>query len=179
MSNIADTLKLYLAKYPEEKESLAVLLDQLATGEDLTTRKNFTGHVTGSGIVLSPDRKKVLLIYHRFLQKWLQPGGHMEPGESSPFETTQREIREETGLKQFRFLGEDGLMPIPIDINSHRIPANDNKHEPAHWHHDFRYAFIAESEALLNQDDGVVEVEWVALDDPRIVKQTWFSRLQR
>jgi 8-oxo-dGTP pyrophosphatase MutT (NUDIX family) len=52
-------------------------------------------HVTGSAIVLGP--KGVLLHRHKRLGLWLQPGGHLEPGES-PWDAALREGQEETGL---------------------------------------------------------------------------------
>lgn len=40
---------------------------------------------------------KTLLLHHRKLQKWLPPGGHIEPNETPP-EAARREAFEETGL---------------------------------------------------------------------------------
>ena len=36
-------------------------------------------HVTGSAIVVTPDRTHVLLHRHKRLGIWVQPGGHIEP----------------------------------------------------------------------------------------------------
>ena len=52
-------------------------------------------HVTASAVVAG-DRG-TLLHRHRLLGRWLQPGGHLEAGESPP-EAAQREVVEETGL---------------------------------------------------------------------------------
>lgn len=47
---------------------------------------------------------KVLLIYHKQLNKWLSIGGHIELNED-PEEALFREVREECGL-EIRVLGE-------------------------------------------------------------------------
>jgi 8-oxo-dGTP pyrophosphatase MutT (NUDIX family) len=52
-------------------------------------------HVTGSAVVLGPAG--VLLHRHKRLGLWLQPGGHLEPGET-PWAAARREAEEETGL---------------------------------------------------------------------------------
>ena len=52
-------------------------------------------HVTGSAVVVGPAG--VLLHLHKRLGMWLQPGGHLEPGET-PWVAARREAEEETGL---------------------------------------------------------------------------------
>jgi 8-oxo-dGTP pyrophosphatase MutT (NUDIX family) len=52
-------------------------------------------HVTGSALVTG--RRGVLLHKHKRLGIWLQPGGHLEEGES-PWAAARREAEEETGL---------------------------------------------------------------------------------
>ena len=52
-------------------------------------------HVTASGVVVGS--RGTILLLHRRLGRWLQPGGHIEPGES-PSAAARRESEEETGL---------------------------------------------------------------------------------
>lgn len=91
------------------------------------------------------------MIFHPYLQKWLQPGGHIE-AEETPAEACIREVLEETGL-QTRLHPWHENNSQPFDINIHTIPANPKKQEPQHLHYDFRYLLQAEN------SDSVTESE--------------------
>jgi 8-oxo-dGTP pyrophosphatase MutT (NUDIX family) len=86
------------ARHPvDERERVSIgrflaELDRLAHPFD---RDADLVHVTGSAIVTGPAG--VLLLRHRRLGIWLQPGGHVDPGET-PWAAAEREAREETGL---------------------------------------------------------------------------------
>jgi 8-oxo-dGTP pyrophosphatase MutT (NUDIX family) len=96
------------------------------------------GHLTGSALVVSSDGARVLLLRHRKLQRWLQPGGHGDPGESAGEAVALREAREETGLEG---LALHPAAPRPLDVDVHDIPARPG--EPAHEHLDLRYLVVA------------------------------------
>jgi len=95
---------------------------------------------TASAFVV--DDGRVLLIHHRKLDQWLQPGGHIEDRET-PDEAAIREVREETGVEMRihdAYLPSDTYprsedLPEPFQINLHRVRDD-------HWHVDF--AFLGE-----------------------------------
>lgn len=74
-------------------------------------------HATGSAIVVGP--RGVLLLRHKRLGLWLQPGGHIDPGET-PWHGALREAREETGLHvTFRDVIDGGTPPlIHVDVHA-------------------------------------------------------------
>jgi 8-oxo-dGTP pyrophosphatase MutT (NUDIX family) len=96
------------------------------------------GHFTGSGLVMSEDGSAVLLLHHLKLRRWLQPGGHGEPGEVHGENVALREVLEETGL----IPRLHPTAPRPFDVDIHKIPAR--KLDPEHEHLDLRYLFIAD-----------------------------------
>lgn len=112
------------------------------------------GHVTASGIVLAPGTSAVLLVYHRRLNRWLQPGGHVEPEDETVMQTAMREIVEETGVE----LTPERPTLVAVDV--HEIPPG--KGEPAHYHHDLMFAFRAAHRAL---DVGDPPARWLAVSD--------------
>jgi 8-oxo-dGTP pyrophosphatase MutT (NUDIX family) len=117
------------------------------------SRNQFTpGHVTATGLVLDPALRAVLLIHHRRLDRWLLPGGHVEPDDPSVWEAARREVVEETGAQVA------GGTPAPlIGIDVHGIPPNSR--EPLHYHHDLVFSFRAESHILLRSEE-VREARW-------------------
>jgi 8-oxo-dGTP diphosphatase len=56
---------------------------------------NTIKHFTASALIIEDN--KVLLVYHKKLDVWLYPGGHIEENEH-PDEALLREVKEETGL---------------------------------------------------------------------------------
>lgn len=166
MQEIQTLVGEYLQHFPEERERLKLLLERLEGEESFNQRKSFSGHGTGGAFVLSPDRKKLLLIHHKFLDKWLQPGGHWDPEDPNPWTVAQREAEEETGVQIDKLLPLDEVHPrIPIDIDSHTIKARPERQEPMHYHHDIRYVFLAKATALREREEEVLGSAWIALDD--------------
>lgn len=162
----ASIVEAYLQLFPADEAKLARLLKQLKNGEALDDRNNFNGHAAGDALILSPDKTKILLIYHKRFGRWQQPGGHLDPGEAGPWLTAEREATEETGLSQFKRVNLAADYRIPVHIVTGPVPASPAKQEAAHWHHDFRYGFIAASEDLPEvKDEGVSGVRWLPLAD--------------
>jgi 8-oxo-dGTP pyrophosphatase MutT (NUDIX family) len=116
-----------------ERRSIERFLAELDRLEDPFDEHDDPTHVTGSSIVIGP--RGVLLLRHRRLGMWMQPGGHLDPGEN-PWDAARRETTEETGL-DVRFAGTDGddageLGPPLAHIDVH--PASKG-----HTHLDLRY----------------------------------------
>ena len=160
----------YQAIYKGEDAYVSSLLfDQLGDDEDMFDRKNFTGHITASGLVLNQTFDKILLINHKFLQMWLQPGGHVE-GHAEIYKEAVREITEETALQSFDLHPwhhqGDKSADVPFSIDSHDIPASPRKNEETHVHHDFTYLFVGDSsQKLTRQVEEVAGAEWYEISE--------------
>ena len=123
----------------EKSRELVLML--AAHAADPFSRSHFTpGHVTATAVVLHPASSRFLLVHHRRLDRWLLPGGHIEPGDRSLEDAARREAVEETGARIAHPLGVVG-----VDV--HGIPPG--KGEPYHLHHDVIFGFIAASDGVL------------------------------
>ncbi|HEX4219215.1 MAG TPA: NUDIX domain-containing protein [Acidimicrobiales bacterium] len=108
-------------------------------------------HVTSSGVVFGP--RGVILVMHRRLHRWMQPGGHIEPGET-PEVAVVRECTEETGLTVNH--PTDG--PILIHLDVHEA-------SKGHTHLDVRYLIMAPDEDPHPPEHESQQIRWFSWDE--------------
>lgn len=142
-----------------EAAAIAETLAALDAPADPFDRATLPGHVTGSAVIIAPGEAEVLLVWHRKLARWLQPGGHVDPADDSVFATARREVREETGLASLAAPWGERI----LHVDAHDIPARVG--EPPHRHLDVRFLLTAESR------DSVMAHDAVEVREAR-----WFSR---
>ncbi len=114
----------------------------------------WAGHVTGSAWVLSKDASHTLLILHRKLGRWLQPGGHSD-GNPNTRAVALREAREETGMT----IELDS--PAIFDLDIHEIPQRGA--QPAHRHLDLRFVMCADASEAPVRNHETRDIRWVPL----------------
>jgi 8-oxo-dGTP pyrophosphatase MutT (NUDIX family) len=152
---LLDALSRHLPADGHEAASLDWMRRFVAAPDDPFARDNPVGHVTASAVVARPGGEAFLLVFHRKLNRWLQPGGHVEHEDASAFDAALREAREETGIRDF----EAPLGGRILDVDVHEIPAR--KTEPAHHHFDVRFLLTTENEIdRAATDDPSRPIEW-------------------
>ena len=158
---LAEALRRHAPADEEEARDREQILAFVLRHERPFDRGILEGHLTGSAITVSADGQHVLLLHHRKLDRWLQPGGHGDPGEATGEEVALREALEESGI---RGLALHGAAPRPLDVDVHDIPARAN--EPAHEHLDLRYLVVAPEGATVAPDLAELhEIRWVPWDE--------------
>jgi 8-oxo-dGTP pyrophosphatase MutT (NUDIX family) len=157
-------LERYANAWPDESAMVERVRALVAAHDNCFDRDCLPGHITGSAWVLSPDRRRCLLLHHRKLNRWLQPGGHAD-GDRDVLRVAMREASEESGLPGLFALGDGALADnVPLDVDVHTIPARRNAQgeitEPAHEHHDLRFLLATDDEAPLVVTDESHDVRW-------------------
>ena len=140
-----------LSNNTTKTDQVKLLIDfvRVHEGVKLYDRKNFTGHITASAFIINEEEDCLLLLKHKFLNRWLQPGGHVDHTDENLLAAAIREAVEETGIERTSL---SPVMNNAFDFDSHYIPENLNKREPGHYHHDIRYLFKCTKEAVLSID---------------------------
>lgn len=116
-------------------------------------------HVTASAAIVDPTRKGLLLVHHRKVGRWLQPGGHCEAGDATLGAAALREATEESGIHGLR------LVPGILQVDRHPAPCHPGVVEE---HLDVRYLVIAPARSeprVSAESDAVRWFGWDALAD--------------
>lgn len=120
------------------------------------------GHMTGSAWIVSPDRQRTLLIHHRKLNRWFQPGGHAD-GDPDVAAVARREAEEETGLTSLKLVGRPDEPAAIFDVDVHLIPARGDI--PDHLHYDIRFLLEADPDEPFGDSGEITNIRWVFLEN--------------
>jgi len=127
--------------------------------EDCFNTHLLPGHVTGSAWVVNQNYDRVLMLHHKKLNKWFQPGGHAD-SDHDIRRVALREVSEETGLDP----SDINLVSEAIfDIDIHSVP--DYKGMPSHKHYDIRFLIQVDDSIVIPGNDESYDILWVELHD--------------
>ena len=107
-------------------------------------------HLTGSALITGP--RGTVLHLHKRLGRWMQPGGHVDPGET-PADAALRETQEETGL------------PVRHPDGGPRLFHLDAHAAGPHFHLDLRYLLVSKDAEPSPPPGESQQVRWFALPE--------------
>ena len=148
---VVDALEAYEAVDLAQAEVRATMLAFAADHPDALWRTCTEGHFTGSALVVDAAAERVLVMLHTKLQKWLQPGGHLD-GDANLAASALREASEETGIEGLRVV----VPAVDLDIHEVRPPA-----EAPHLHLDIRFVVLAPPDATVVGNHESQALRWV------------------
>jgi len=150
-------LKNYKTRFMDE---LAFVNRSIAFVEQNTQvflRELKPAHVTGSAWVVNQDRSRALMMHHKKLNAWYQPGGHAD-GDSDIIRVALRETAEETGIDPSEIKLVSGEI---FDVDIHTVPAHGT--DSAHEHVDIRFLIEINDQLPVPGNDESHEVLWIDL----------------
>lgn len=170
---LLDEIRNYSPYNAQEEKDRAQLLWWLESGIPLYHRES-AAHLTASAWVVTPDRQRVLMAYHRLYDSWAWTGGHAD-GETDLCAVAKREAEEETGVSGLRLL-RDGIFSLEIlSVDGHE---KRGEYVSTHLHLNVTYLFEADPDAPLRcKPDENTAAAWLRVEElPEKVTEPWYLR---
>lgn len=157
-----EELKNYIPTNEQEMRDRQQMLRFAAQYGDYLCRENELGHFTASVWTVNPARSKTIMVYHKLYDSWSWVGGHAD-GEEDLRAVALRELKEETGVKAPRLLGEGVFSLETLSVRGHM------KHGlwvPGHLHFNLTYLVeVGEDEILCVREEENSAVRWWSFDE--------------
>ncbi|MFC9894022.1 NUDIX hydrolase [Nocardia sp. NPDC127579] len=118
-------------------------------------REHAPGHITASAVVFSHDGREVLLTLHPRVGRWIQLGGHCEPGDETVTDAALREATEESGI--------DGLVLDPELYGAQAHPITCSLGVPTR-HLDLLFRVTAPAGAIPVRSHESTDLRWWPVD---------------
>ena len=143
----------------QEQRMILDMIDRL--GDAILSRESEIAHMTASSIIVSRDRRRTLMAFHRIYNSWAWTGGHAD-GESDFEEIARREAQEETGISGLKRLGAGiaslEILPVWAHVKRGRAVGS-------HLHLNVSYLFEADDGLPLSvREDENSAVGWIDID---------------
>lgn len=119
-------------------------------------------HLTASAFILHPPSRRVLLRLHSRHGRWMQVGGHGDPGEVDPFAVARREAVEESGLEDL--VGYPSA-EAPELVQLVLVDVPESRGEPAHRHADLRYLLATATPEVARPEHPENPLRWCSLEE--------------
>lgn len=157
-----EAIERYSPAGEQERQDARMMRRYAEIFPDVLSRTNETAHFTASAWIVSPDRSRVLMIYHNIYNSWSWTGGHAD-GQDDPLAVAIREAREETGLAHIRPAGDELLSLEILTVKAH---VKRGKYVVPHLHLNLTYLLEADdADAIHIKPDENSGVKWFAPED--------------
>lgn len=156
----------------QEEKDKDEILRQICASKSILTRENKNAHFTVSAWIVNKDRRKVLMAYHNIYQSWAWLGGHAD-GNADLKHVILKEIEEESGLTEVRFVSEDIFSLEILTVAGHE---KKGEYVSSHLHLNVTYLLEADMETPIRiKEDENNQIGWISVDEiSKKSTEKWF-----
>lgn len=151
-------LRSWRAPTAHQEELRERFVAHLERHPDGLSRSCAPAHVTASVLVFDSSCSRLLLTLHAKANRWLQVGGHTEPGDRTLAGAALREAVEESGLGE----SDLALVPEPVLLDAHHVGFCG---VGGTWHLDVMFRATARSGVRCAASEESLELRWWPVDD--------------
>ncbi len=155
-ADAVDVLAHWQAPDAEQERLRLTYAVHLAEHSDGVWRSCLPAHLTAGALVLSHDRRHVLLNLHRKARRWFHFGGHLEQADLTLAGAALREGTEESGLR--------GLVveADPLHLSRHSVDFCDPPRRVDHL--DVRFLALLGGDSTPVVSEESLDVRWWPVD---------------
>ncbi len=157
---LINLLQQYSSGYIEELNYKTRMLEVLNICDDCFERGCRVGHFTASSWLLDHQLRRVLLMHHVKLDRWLQLGGHCD-GNYNVLSVAIKEAQEESGIKNITALSDK-----IFDIDIHLTP--QIKDDAPHYHFDIRFLLKVVETSQIVRNHEANALQWFDLHNDKL-----------
>lgn len=162
MEKLRKEIETYLPFNEQEEQDQRQFLRLLEHMPDLLTRENDVAHITVSAWIVNLDRTKVLMAYHNIYQSWAWLGGHAD-GNPDVRQVIRKEIEEENGLTDIRFLTDDIFSLESLTVDGHE---KRGTYISSHLHLNLTFLLEADEHLPLRiKPDENSQIGWINISE--------------
>lgn len=156
----------------QEEKDKDEILRQICASKSILTRENKNAHFTVSAWIVNKDRRKVLMAYHNIYRSWAWLGGHAD-GNADLKHVILKEIEEESGLTEVRFVSEDIFSLEILTVAGHE---KKGEYVSSHLHLNVTYLLEADMETPIRiKEDENSQIGWISVDEiSKKSTEKWF-----
>ena len=156
----------------QEEKDKEEILRQICASKSILTRENKNAHFTVSAWIVNKDRRKVLMAYHNIYQSWAWLGGHAD-GNADLKHVILKEIEEESGLTDVRFVSEDIFSLEILTVTGHE---KRGEYVSSHLHLNVTYLLEADMGTPIRiKEDENSQIGWISVDEiSKKSTEKWF-----
>lgn len=156
----------------QEEKDKEEILRQICASKSILTRENKNAHFTVSAWIVNKDRRKVLMAYHNIYQSWAWLGGHAD-GNADLKHVILKEIEEESGLTDVRFVSEDIFSLEILTVAGHE---KKGEYVSSHLHLNVTYLLEVDMETQIRiKEDENSQIGWISVDEiSKKSTEKWF-----
>lgn len=162
MEKLRKEIETYLPFNEQEEQDQRQFLRLLEHMPNLLTRENNVAHITVSAWIVNLDRTKVLMAYHNIYQSWAWLGGHAD-GNPDVRQVIRKEIEEESGLTDIRFLTDDIFSLESLTVDGHE---KRGMYISSHLHLNLTFLLEADEHLPLRiKPDENSQIGWINISE--------------
>jgi len=162
MQNAIKEIQDFIPSCEQEEVDKKIFLEVLQSDCNCFVRENLLFHFTSSAWVMNETKTHALCAFHNIYQEWSWLGGHCD-GDENFLRVIEKEITEESGIKDFRLYANGIFSLETMAVHAH---TKNGKYVPGHIHLNVTYAFIADDKCATRIAEGEnTDVAWKLFDE--------------